>query len=363
MSIDELLQIIKTEQLDTPILYSDKGYSSDSVTLERNGEMWRAFITSERAWPIDKTIRTFDNEPEALEYVLLKLRQSKKLNDSLALIDKQRKAQPKPTHIQEVNGTARGALLEGNRSYSDKIRLALEQMNGDSFWGYRLWRGPKGVDLLKETPSPVEFIQCFGSADAMTIQVRTLDSQNSTNAYQFILGHKGKYVGKPSSLLVWNNGLESMNVYSEELFTAEEAAAILFLYFQTEGVSDTYHLREMSVTENATTNPETYDVTDTDVPAERLNRAIIVYLGKSSSSYPQSNVSAVKELTSSDEAGELLSTVELIVNGSMSVEIDWSTHSLSEAGNEVKRVMAARYPQLNEAALDALSWAFTYNNK
>lgn len=262
-----------------------------------------------------------------------------------------------------MNGTVRGALLEGNRSYSDKIRLALVQMNGDSFWGYRLWRGPKGVDLLKETPSPVEFIQCVGSADAMTIQVRTLDSKDSTTAYQFIIGHKGKYAGKPSSLLVWNNGLESMNVYSEELFTADEATAILSLYFQTGSVSDAFHLREMSVTEHATTDPSTYDVTDIDVPTERLNQAIVAYLGKGNVSYPQSNALAVKALTSSDEADKLLLTVESIVNGSMSVEIDWSTHSLGEAGDEVKRVMSARYPALNEAALDALSWAFTYNNR
>ena len=67
MSVDDLLQIIKTEQLDTPILYSDKGYSSDCVILERSGETWKVFITSERAWPIDKTIRTFDNESDALE--------------------------------------------------------------------------------------------------------------------------------------------------------------------------------------------------------------------------------------------------------------------------------------------------------
>ncbi len=95
-----------------------------------------------------------------------------------------------------------------------------------------------------------------------------------------------------------------------------------------------------------------------------LNQAIVAYLGKAgSAAYPgkdEAAVTAVAEGANADPA-ELLARVRAIDAEFMGVKVDWESLSLEEGGDEAKRVMAARYPQLDEDALEALRWKFTYD--
>lgn len=82
MTVDELLRVVDNERLDPPVLY-DARQRPDAVVLERDHHTWTVYVTSERAWPVESTIRSFDGESSALEHVLLKLRQLEKARRSL----------------------------------------------------------------------------------------------------------------------------------------------------------------------------------------------------------------------------------------------------------------------------------------
>ncbi|MES2631151.1 MAG: hypothetical protein V4611_04285 [Patescibacteria group bacterium] len=97
---------------------------------------------------------------------------------------------------------------------------------------------------------------------------------------------------------------------------------------------------------------------------ENLNQAIIAYLGKAgSAAYPGKDEVAVIAVAAKADSNpvELLAKVRAIDTEFMAIEIDWSSNTLEEGGDEAKRVMASRYPNLDEDALEALRWKFTYD--
>ena len=81
------------------------------------------------------------------------------------------------THIRQFDGFSRGPLTDTVRPYPDQIRHALTTMNGTSKWAYSLWRAPEGADLLEDIPFSDEYLQCAGSVEAMTIEVRIVDDE------------------------------------------------------------------------------------------------------------------------------------------------------------------------------------------
>lgn len=269
----------------------------------------------------------------------------------------------KPTHVRQINGYHREAFLDDTRPYPEKIRFTLNQMDGMSFWGFALWRAPKDTDFTQEIKESEVFMHCIGSSKGMLIEVQHPDPDDKTLAYRMLVGKPGDYDGEPSETFQWDNNHRSLQVYSSELFSADEAASILYGYFTSTSVAKYYKFRAIGVTEGVGTKPESYEVSNTQIQKQLLNQAIISYLGKGVSSFPRHDEAAVRELVAKEEANELLEKVKEVISGCMSVEIDWSAHSLSEAGNEAARVMAQRYPDLSEAALDALRWQFTYSNK
>lgn len=75
MDLDELRQLVDEEGLDTPILYGTGRLHDDAVVLDRDGETWKVSLVDERHAVIPSTLRTFGSESDALERVLLTLRQ------------------------------------------------------------------------------------------------------------------------------------------------------------------------------------------------------------------------------------------------------------------------------------------------
>lgn len=94
---------------------------------------------------------------------------------------------------------------------------------------------------------------------------------------------------------------------------------------------------------------------------QELSQAIITYLGKGRSSFPRTDEEAVLALEGDTESSALLEKVVALTAEMMSIEIDWSNHTLPEGGDEALRVMAGRHPELTDDALVALRWMFTYN--
>lgn len=103
MNIEELLQIVNTEGLDAPVIYGEGSLRSDAVVLERDGDVWKVYVADERGGMYESTFREYDNEAEALEHVLLKLRQFKKYNKSLEALAS--RVKHSKNHVKEQEST------------------------------------------------------------------------------------------------------------------------------------------------------------------------------------------------------------------------------------------------------------------
>lgn len=153
------------------------------------------------------------------------------------------------THIVQSNGISRGPLIDTIRPYPDAIRYSLNRLNGSSSWAYSLWRAPEGADLLEDIPLSDTYIQCAGSADALTIEVRTVDDDGV--AHQYTVGRAGdEPTGPPTEAIRWDDNRHSTAVHANEVFTADEAADVFYGYFLTDEVVEPYTLRELDLAAN-----------------------------------------------------------------------------------------------------------------
>lgn len=82
MDVNELVQIVRAEGLDAPVLYGAGRLHRDAVVLERDDALCKVYLVDERHAVIESTLRAFESESDALERVLIKLRQVKKSNQS-----------------------------------------------------------------------------------------------------------------------------------------------------------------------------------------------------------------------------------------------------------------------------------------
>lgn len=149
------------------------------------------------------------------------------------------------THVVQSNGWSRGPLIDSVRPYPDAIRFMLNRMDGASSWAYSLWRAPEGADLLDEIPFSDAYLQCAGSAEAMTIESRLVDADGT--AHQYVVGRPGERAEQPSEVIRWDDGRHATKVFASEVFTADEAADVFYAYFLTDVVPEPYILRELDL--------------------------------------------------------------------------------------------------------------------
>jgi hypothetical protein len=161
----------------------------------------------------------------------------------------------RPTHVTQSNGQSRGPFVDSVRPYPYQLRSTLRRMNGTSFWAYAMWRAPDGADLLADVPLSDEYLQCAGRADAMTVELRTLDPDGT--AHQYVVGRPGgDDTGEPTEVVRWDDGRHGTTVHPHEVFPADEAADAFYAYFLTDEVAGPYVLRELDLTWPSPAPPE-----------------------------------------------------------------------------------------------------------
>ena len=252
------------------------------------------------------------------------------------------------THIRQFDGFSRGPLTDSVRPYPDQIRHALTTMNGTSKWAYSLWRAPEGADLLEDIPFSDEYLQCAGSVEAMTIEVRIVDDEGE--GHQYVVGKPTETArGEPTVVIPRENGKHSDTVYPHEAFTADEAAEIFYAYFLTDRVPEQYQLRELDLTWPPAKPALTFSAHD-------LSEAIVVYL----TNYPRSNAQHFEATFPGDAARD---AVREVLTETLRLEPDWNGKSLSEVSRDVREMMHDRHPELSAAALRSLGNYFSYQVK
>lgn len=151
------------------------------------------------------------------------------------------------SHALEVFGEETRVLSDADAPHRDQIREQLGRMDGDSVWGMALWRIPveaEGRAQTDEIPRSAEYVQCAGSAQAMTIEVRRLSGGETPR--QYTVGRAtGTPRGEQDSIITWDGGRQSARVFANEVFDADEAAEVFAQYLQTGAVPPTCSLREI----------------------------------------------------------------------------------------------------------------------
>lgn len=108
-------------------------------------------------------------------------------------------------------------------------RRPLARMDGKRLFAYSLWHYPDDVQFEKvKTDDIEEYLQCAGSAEAMTVEVR--EDDGADGYAQYVLARE-PVTGEPSEEISWD--AYSTLVHPEEVFTAEQATALFECYFDT----------------------------------------------------------------------------------------------------------------------------------
>lgn len=94
MTVEELLRIVHEEGLDAPALDGVRPARADAVVLETHENTWRVFLVDERSNIHDSMLSEFDHESEALEHVLLKLRQVQRARRAMAAVRSAQNSNP-----------------------------------------------------------------------------------------------------------------------------------------------------------------------------------------------------------------------------------------------------------------------------
>lgn len=130
--------------------------------------------------------------------------------------------------VQAANDGRIGWLADEHLSIPDRLRRTLQWLDARKDYTYEIWRGadPTDVDGFRE-PANDSFIQAAGSADAMTVEVRFADPDGETHLYT---------VGRPepadgTTTLIPMSDDRAIRVFSNETFTADEAAEIFFMFY------------------------------------------------------------------------------------------------------------------------------------
>ena len=148
------------------------------------------------------------------------------------------------THALLMNGRTWGDAQPLERGGGDEISRTLHRFDGTEAFALLLGKLPPGKRLDDVSPDKEanEYIQCAGSADRMTCEVRR---SNGGKYEHFVVGHapNGDPLGNEETI-DWDD--VKTVVASNEVFSADEAAGLFLSYYRTGWVPSRYVLRRLS---------------------------------------------------------------------------------------------------------------------
>lgn len=151
------------------------------------------------------------------------------------------------THAQQFTSGQMGWITENRRPAPEHLRLMLRRLDAADECTYSIWRGADPTNIVGfREPATDSFMQAAGSADALTVEVRLPGPDGESRLYT---------VGRPESAdgrttLIPISDTRAVRVFSNEVFTADEAAVIFYTYYLTDAVSQPYVLRELDLSQD-----------------------------------------------------------------------------------------------------------------
>ena len=151
-----------------------------------------------------------------------------------------------PTHAMTLDGQMKMAITDSFFPIEKAVQRGLEILDGKENFAYSIWRLSPGLKVGQEPDGwPFSYIQSAGSADAMTVEIR-VSAPNDEHSEQFVVGRPVDSSAELSLVTIpW--GGRSQDVYSNEVFDADEAGAIYWHYYNTDTVPEQYALRKLEI--------------------------------------------------------------------------------------------------------------------
>ena len=147
-------------------------------------------------------------------------------------------------YAEQHDGGGMSWLTDHYRPIPDHLQRILGMLDGVDRYTYSIWRGadPESIIGFREFADD-SFIQAAGSAEGITVEVRLPGADGEGHLYT---------VGRPepadgTTTLIPINDERAVRVFSNEVFTAGEAAAIFYTYYLTDTVTQPYVLRELDL--------------------------------------------------------------------------------------------------------------------
>jgi hypothetical protein len=148
-------------------------------------------------------------------------------------------------HAVTINGSRSFEVKEPIDEARDLLRNTLARIDGKARYSLVLWAMPAGKRLneLNEHTDARQYIQCAGSATAMTVELRT---EEDGKGHQYVVGRlPGPRLKEPQVRIPWDK-FEAV-VYEDEIFTAEEAFELFGSYLETGTIPAKFALRPLSL--------------------------------------------------------------------------------------------------------------------
>ena len=93
---------------------------------------------------------------------------------------------------------------------------------------------------------------------------------------------------------------------------------------------------------------------------EDISRAVQLYLGYGSASFPQEDARAVTAAFGPELGANLLWRAQSVLADAGNLQPDWEAMSLTTAKDWAEGQIRGRHPDLSDAAVSAVGWAFSY---
>ena len=125
-------------------------------------------------------------------------------------------------------------------------------LDGKYVFSIVVWALPEGAshvdDVPRSSPARATYIQCGGSTEAMTIEIRVTHDDDSYEHYA--VAHEPVTDPETWTTVSWDNGNPepfTIQVHPEEVFTGEQAAPVFRAYIEEGALPPTELLRRINV--------------------------------------------------------------------------------------------------------------------
>lgn len=127
------------------------------------------------------------------------------------------------------------------RPVDEYLHGILSRMDGEDRTTYSIWRLPEpGGDPRRMGDT---YIQAAGSAERLAIEARVMTFDGTSHLYA--VGRPEPHNGETTTVPISDK--RAVRVFTNEIFTADEAAAIFMDFYLTDAVPQQYSLREIDL--------------------------------------------------------------------------------------------------------------------